>query len=178
MKKKAMAFLLPGIILLASFQVGCVKSMSEDELKNSIEITDVETKWVSKYYQPWPPKLILVPVISFRVKNIGQKPLKYVNFNAIFKNKGDRENLGDNFMAAIRGQGVPPGEKSPVITLKSNFGREGKNLESFANNPYWTPVEVKLFARSKGSQFILLGQWDVSKDIDFKPPEPVEIKKQ
>ena len=55
-------------VLFIMSKVGLIKTMSPDELKSSIELKDVETKWVSKYYQPWPPKLILVPAISFRVK--------------------------------------------------------------------------------------------------------------
>ena len=175
MKKIASIILLAGGVLAALLLSSC-KFMSPEELKATIEIVDVETKWVSKRYQPWPPKLILVPVVSFRVKNIGAKPLTYVNFNAIFKFKGDPENLGDNFLAAIRGKAIPPGGASDVITLKSNFGVEGKGVESIRNNPQWRPTGVKLFARSKGSQFVLLGEWDVSRTIDFKEPEPVEVK--
>lgn len=169
-------FLLP--ILILSLLASCLflpacKKMTTEELKNSMEIIDVETKWVSKEYRAWPPKLVLVPVLSFRVKNISDKPLTYVNFNAIFKFKDDPKNLGDNFMAAIRKKPVMPGEVSQVITLKSNFGVEGKTLDSFKNNPYWKPVIVRLYARSFGSEFILLGEWEVSKTIDFKEDEPV-----
>lgn len=175
MKKIASIVLLAGGVLTALLLSSC-KFMSPEELKATLEIVDVETKWVSKRYQPWPPKLILVPVISFRVKNIGAKPLTYINFNAIFRFKGDPENLGDNFLAAIRGKAIPPGGTSDVITLKSNFGVEGKGVESIRNNPQWRPTGVRLFARSKGSQFVLLGEWDVSRTIDFKEPEPVEVK--
>jgi hypothetical protein len=138
-----------------------------------MEIMDVQTKWVSKEYRAWPPKLVLVPVISFRVKNISDKPLTYVNFNAIFKFKGETKNLGDNFLAAIRKKPVLPGEVSELITLKSNYGVEGKTLDSFKNNPYWKPVVVQLFARSFGSEFVLLGEWEASRDIDFKEDEPI-----
>jgi hypothetical protein len=175
MKKIASVILLAGGVVTVLLLSSC-KSMSTDELKKTIEIIDVETKWVSKHYQPWPPRLFLVPVMSFRVKNIGVEPLTYVNFNAIFKFKGDPENLGDNFLAAIRGKAIMPGDTSDVITLKSNFGVEGKGVESIRNNPQWKPVGVKLFARSKGSQFVLIGEWDVSRTIDFKEPEPVEVK--
>lgn len=175
MKKSASFILLAGGVLSVLLMSSC-KSMSTDELKKTIEIIDVETKWVSKYYQPWPPRLLLVPVLSFRVKNIGVEPLTYVNFNAIFKFKGDPENLGDNFLAAIRGKAIPAGDVSDVITLKSNFGVEGKSVESIRSNPQWKPVEVRLFARSKGSQFVLIGEWDVSRTIDFKEPEPVKVQ--
>ena len=175
MKKIASAILLAGGVLTVLFLYSC-KSMSSDELKNTLEIVNVQTEWVSKYYQPWPPRLIIVPVLSFQVKNVGAKPLTYINFNAIFKLKGDPENLGDNFLAAIRNRPIMPGDTSDVITLKSNFGVEGKGVESIRSNPQWKPVGVKLFARSKGSQFVLLGEWDVSRSIDFKEPEPVNIK--
>ena len=108
MKKTASVCLMAASVLAVLFMSAC-KSVPSDELKASIEITDVDTKWVSKYYQPWPPRLILVPVVSFRVKNVGTKPLQHVNFNAIFKFKGDPENLGDNFLAAIRSKAVNPG---------------------------------------------------------------------
>ena len=160
---------------------GC-RTTSGDELKASIEVVDYASTWVSKYYQPWPERLILVPQISFRVKNIGPKRMTYVNFNAVFNFKGDPENFGDSFMAAIRGKAVPPGGTSDLITLRSNLGVDGKNLAGIRDNPEWKSAEVRLFAISRGSTPVLLGVYDVSRDIDFKEPEPVgdrkpEIKK-
>lgn len=166
------------IVVFTLNKVGLMKSITSEELAASIEIEDVETKWVDKYYQSWPPKLILVPAISFRVKNVTDKPLTYINFNAVFRFKNDYENLGDCFLAAIRREPVNPGETSKVILLKSNYGIEAKNLASFKNNPQWKTVIVKLFSQSKGSQFVNLGEWEVSKKIDFKEPEPVNIEKK
>lgn len=166
------------LVILAMMSLSACKSISSEELKASVEIVDVQTKWVEKTYQPWPPKLTLVPTLSFRVKNVGDKPLNYLNFNAIFKFKDEQENLGDNFLAAIRKEPVEPGGTSPVITLKSNFGVEGKSLASFKDNPQWKPVVCKLFIQSKGSPHILLGEYDVSREIDFKEPEPVGMDKK
>lgn len=159
-------------------RAGLMKTVSPEELKTSIEILDIETKWVSKYYQPWPPKLILVPAISFKVKNITEKPLRYINFNANFRFQDDYENLGDSFLAAIRGEPVMPGETSDSILLKSNYGVEGKSLSSFKDNPQWRTVFVKVFSQSKGSQYVLLGEWEISRKIDFKEPEPVGMEKK
>ena len=180
MKRTALSVVILGVLTLVVLP-GC-KVMSSEDLKNSVEVVDLTSTWVSKYYQPWPPRLVLVPQISFRIKNIGAKPLSYVNFNAVFNFKDDPENLGDAFKAAIRGKAVPPGELSPVITLRSNLGVDGKNLAGIRDNPAWKPVEVRLFAISKGSAPVRLGVFDVSRDIDFKEPEPVgpkpeEVKK-
>ena len=82
------------VLLPAFINTGCAKGISSEELKASIELVDVETSWEKKYYQPWPPKLILVPSISFKVKNIGADPLKYVYFNGIFKFEGRQREPG------------------------------------------------------------------------------------
>ncbi len=174
--KRSRAFVLVLAILALAGLPAC-KTMSRDELKGTIEVMDYTSTWVSKYYQPWPPRLILVPQISFRIKNIGMKPLNYVNFNAVYQFKGDPENFGDAFRASIRGKAIPPGGTSDLIVLKSNLGVEGKNLAGIRDNPEWKPAFVRLFAISKGSTPVLLGVYDVSRDIDFKEPEPVEPKK-
>jgi hypothetical protein len=175
MKKTAAFALILGVLSLL-FQPACER-LTPEELKNSIQITDLESKWVSKFYQPWPPRLILVPEISFRVKNVGTQPLSYVTFNAVFNFKGERDNFGDCFLAPIGGKAVPPGEQSQVITMKSNFGVDGKNLEGIRDNPAWKQAEVRLFAQSKGTQPVLLGVYDVSRYIDFKEPEAPDLKK-
>ncbi len=174
--KRSIVSLLIVLMSAIVLQTGC-KTISTEKLKNSIEILDIETSWVSKYYQPWPPRLILVPRVSFKIKNIGKDPLKYVNFNAIFAVKGEAGNLGDGYLAAIRNTPVLPGATSPVITLTSNFGVEGKNVKQIEDNPAWRPVEVRIFAQSRGSQFGLLGVFDVSRKIDFKEENAADTKK-
>jgi hypothetical protein len=165
-----------GLVLLGTllaFQAGC-KSMSDQEVKAALQIELLDTKWMAKDYKVWPTaKLTLVPTVSFRVKNLSAEPLRYVNFNGIFKNRDDAENLGDQFLAAIRNKPVPPGEWSDPITLKSNFGVEGKRLSDFQNNPQWKTYHVKVFVQMRGSRHVLLGEWPVSRRIDFKEDEAV-----
>lgn len=173
MRKYALPAGLVILVLALSLLPACVKSMPPEELKAAIEVVDVQSKWVAKAYQPWPPKLTLVPSISFKIKNLSDKPLNYINFNAIFKFRDDQENLGDNFLAAIRKTPVLPGEMSPLITLTSNFGVEGKSLASFRDNPQWRTVICRLFVQSKGSVHVPLGEFEISRTIDFKEPEPV-----
>jgi hypothetical protein len=178
MRRELAALAILAALGTALVPAACIKSMKSEDLKAALEVVDVQTKWVSKYYQPWPPRLILVPVLSFKVKNLTDKPLTYINFNAIYQAVGDKDNLGDAYLAAIRGTPVPPGEMSETIVLKSNYGVDGKNLAQFQSNPAWKTYRVRLFAQSKGSPFVLLGDYEVSKAIDFKEPEPVGIGEQ
>ncbi len=174
-----LAIIILGIVVAAvAHFTGLWKTMSHEELQGSFELIDIETKWVEKTYQPWPPKLILVPAISFKIKNVSEVPLKYVYLNANFKFRDDVSILGDGFIEAIRREPLMPGETSDSILLKSTHGMEGQNLEHFKNNPFFLSkiVDVKLFAKSQGSQYIPVGEWEVSKNIDFKEPEPLGEK--
>jgi len=168
-----MVIILAVILVFVLQKVGLWKTITAEDLEASIEVVEMDTFWTDKYYQPWPPRLILIPAISFRVKNKTDRPLRYINFNANFRFMGDFENLGDAFLAAIRNDPVPPGETSDVIILKSNYGVEGKSLTTFKDNPHWKTVLVRLFAQSKGSQFLPMGEYQISRRIDFVEPEPV-----
>ena len=180
MKNKLSRFTVPGLVVLLMLPVfmntGCAKGISSEELKASIELVDIDTRWEKKYYQPWPPKLTLVPAISFKVKNIGPDPLRYVYFNGIFKFEGDKENLGDNFVAGIRGEAVMPGELSATITLQSFQGVEGNNLAHFKNNPAWKTCKVRIFVKSTGAEYIPIEEYEISRNINFKEPEPVGME--
>src|SRR4030065_585091 len=64
------------------------------------------------------------------------------------------------------------------ITQKNNYEQEGNSLAQFKHNPQWKPMICKLFVQSKGSVHVLLGEYEISREIDFKEPEPVATGKQ
>jgi hypothetical protein len=172
----SLALLIPSLAFLAA-----CKSPNTEEVKKSMEVVGLESKWVSREYRTWPhPKLVLVPAITFRIKNLSSAPLTYVNFNALFRESDATKFNGDCYLAAIRDKGVPPGELSDPITMTSNLGVEGTTLASFKDRKLWKPWKVRLFADTRGSSPVLLGDWDVSQVIDFKedaPPPAKDVKK-
>jgi hypothetical protein len=168
------------IVIAVAHFTGLWKTVSHEDLEGSFELMNIETKWVEKTFQSWPPKLVLVPAISFKIKNVSEKPLKYFYLNANFKFRDDVANLGDGFIEAIRREPLMPGETSESILLKSTHGIDGQNLEHFKSSPFFQSkiVDVKVFAKSQGSQYIPVGEWEVSKNIDFKEPEPYEMEQE
>jgi hypothetical protein len=167
---------LAALAVLSTLMLTACKTPSIDQVKASLEVANVRTKWMVKDYKQWPqPKLVLVPMVEFQVRNKTAEPIKYINFNGVFAKPGDNQNLGDNFLAAIRNEPVPPGDLSPVITLKSNWGREGRNLEQFKQFPKELEYNVRIYAQFGGSRHALLGEFPVSSDIDFKEDQPVHM---
>jgi len=172
------AALTAAAVFVLLSQIGC-KSMDDQQVKASIEITDVSTSWTMKEYRQWPnPKLTLVPTVTFRIHNLTGETLKYININAIFREENAVENLGDHFQSVVRNEGIAPNGYSPMVTLKSDCGVAGTNLESFKINPLWRTYEVRLFAQMGGSRHVAMGEWKVSKQIDFKEDAAVPTDKQ
>ncbi|MEW6456455.1 MAG: hypothetical protein AB1410_07075 [Acidobacteriota bacterium] len=154
-----------------------IETMKPEELKNSIMIFDIDTMWIEKYTRPW--ETVLVPVISFRVKNIGDEPLRFVYFNGVFKFKDEEQSLGDAYLLTMR-KPLYPNQVSDRITLKSNYGYKASSKAAFINNPRWKEMEVKIFTQSKSSGFVYLGTWNISKKIEGISPlkeNKIEIAK-
>lgn len=170
--------LILSVLALSILHTACGVVPTTEELKTYFEIIDFKSKWVKKHYSPWPEKLTLAPEISFQVKNLTDKSLKFVYFNAIFTLRGVKAVQGDALYSAMTKEPLMPGEVSDVITMRSNYGVEGKRLSDFKDNPAWEISSVKLFVKLKGSRYAQLGEWDISKDIDFKPDEPLKPKKK
>jgi len=166
------------VVLICLGQTAC-KSYNDQQIKASLEIVDVNTSWTMKEYRQWPnPKLTLVPTVTFRLKNNSAEILRYINVNAIFKELNAVENLGDCFRAAVRSEGLAPGATSPLITMTSNFGVAGTNLESFKINPEWRTYYVKLFIQMGGPRHVPMGEFRVSRQIDFQEDKAVHQEKK
>jgi len=139
------------------------QQVKPEELKESIQLLDIDTYWGEKYVRPW--ETVLVTVVSFKVMNTGQKPLQYVSFNAVFRFKGEEQSLGDCYLSTFR-KPLQPKQISERIVLKSNYGYKASSKSAFINNPAWKATIVDLYVRSKGSGFAYIGRFDVSKKIE------------
>jgi len=154
-----------GIVLLLFFYKTVVKeSMSTEEVAKSIQISWHDSKWVDK--KSLPSEVIIVPSIAFKVKNVGTKPLQYVNFEAVFLFEESGENLSDGFTPALK-EPLYPGQESQEIFIKSFYGSKASSKEAFIRNiTEWKKIKAKIFARTKNSGYALLGIFPISQRIE------------
>ena len=177
MKKTASVCLLAASVVAVLFMYAC-KSVPSGELKASIQVTDVETKWVSKYYQPWPPRLILVPVVAFRVKNVGADAPRARQLQRHLQVQGRSREPGRQFPGRHPRQAGESGRDErghhPEEQLRGR-GQDGRLLQG------QFPVEAdggQDLRPIEGLAVRPLGEWDISRTIDFAEPAPVDIKKE
>lgn len=137
------------ILLVIFYDMVIVGGMSSEDVRSSIEIVWHDSKWVDKKVTP--QEVTIVPSISIKVKNIGQRPLHYVDFLAVFAYEESGTVFGDG-MARVFKEPLRPGDVSEVIFIRSNFGYSATSREAFlANKGMWKKATVKIAARSKGS---------------------------
>lgn len=151
-----------GIFLFILFYNNAMGGMSLEELEESLRVVRNDTKWVDKEISPGEVKI--VPSISLKVKNVGTRPLKHINFVGVFNFVESGKRLGDG-NAYVFDAPLNPGEISKEITIRSKFGYKASTKSAFAENEKeWKPVRVNLFAKTRAG-FLELGKYQVKQVI-------------
>jgi hypothetical protein len=155
---------LAGIVLVVLFYKSTVLDiMSKEEVSRSIEVLEHDTVWVVKESTPYDVKI--VPSITFKIKNIGKRPLQYVSLEGRFEYEETGKLFNDGAAHACK-EPLLPGEVSKKIFIKAFFGYSGRSKGHIINNKEWKKIRVKLFARTKGSGPACIGDsYPIKKEI-------------
>jgi hypothetical protein len=153
-----------GLALVLLFYKTVIQdTMSDEEVAKSIQIVWHDSIWVDKKVRP--DETIIVPSLSFKIKNTGSRPLQYVGFNCIFIFEESAENLTDGYVETIK-KPLPPGQVSDEIFVKGFFGYRATSKAAFIKNmPNWKNIKVKIYAKTKNSGQVLLGIFPIKKKI-------------
>lgn len=132
-----------------------VSAMSSEEVKSSIKIVSTESKWVDKNITPF--QISIVPAIWIKIKNTGNRSLEHVQFEGRFEFVKNGK-LHSNGSAIAFQKPLPVGEVSNKILIRSEYGYKASSKEAFLENAKaWEEMQVKIFARTKGSGLVPVG---------------------
>jgi len=163
-------FLFIVFLVLAWIYKSCVidPTIKPAELLASIEVFNIDSKWIEseKIDTPEFKGIVLVPQISFQVRNIGKRELYYIYFLGVFRLLDSPKTLGEGTFMAFR-KPLKPGEKSERIVLASKFGYRATSRQAFKQNSReWRSALVQVFVRSGTAELSLLKTFYVSRRID------------
>ncbi len=167
-------FLVLVVMVYKSFN----STWSKDDVKNSIEIVAIEAGWIEGESELRETATRILPFFSFKVKNIGKDPLHYVNFECVFEFQADGKPQTSGFHSAFN-LPIPPGSTSHVVLIKGVNGYTATSKEAFyKNKDKWKKLNAKLFARTKGSTYVRVGDlYQVEQKITgFKTDINIEEK--
>ncbi len=156
-----------GFILFYKFGV-IDQSITGEELKSSIEFFDINSQWVVKQKIDTDEfkGVILVPQISFRVRNIGSQDLKNVFLLGVFSFLDTGKTIGEGYEMILK-DGLPPEGESRRVTLTSGFGYRATSERAFDKNQKdWRTTFVEIFARSRNSKLTFVKSFYISRKIE------------
>jgi hypothetical protein len=145
-----------GIILAVLIYRSITSGMTGEEVINSVAIAWHDTTWMDKEVTPQEVKI--VPAIRLKIKNVGQRPLKYMDLEAVFRLVESGDLHGDGMARLFSKKSLLPGETSEEILIKSLYGYSAKSRASFfQNKAEWKKMQAKLYARANGSNLVPIG---------------------
>ena len=108
----------------------------------------------------------LLPTLAFRVRNKGDAEVSSVQFNAIFRVVGEEEELGSQLIRGIDRNGLAPGSTTERFVLRSGFGYSGEQARAtMFQHQSFQDVQVELFAKSGGAQWVKLAEYIVDRQL-------------
>ena len=154
---------LLGLLVVVGL-VGSSACRAEPDAKQALAVTDVVTGWLDKGLADGQNKL--VPTISLKVKNGADRPLSYLQLNAVFRIAGDTEELGSKVIWATQGTDLEPGASLGPFNLSSDLGysSQAPRLQMLQHTQFKDAM-VELFVKHGSRQWARLGEYKVTRQL-------------
>jgi hypothetical protein len=152
-------------------------AMSPVEIKAAMELFDISSQWTvnEKVKEDDFQGIILVPEVSFRIRNVSKKDLSYVFLLGVFRFMDSGKVIGEGYQMTLR-RALPPGGESERITLNAGFGYRATSAAAFEKyKKDWRNSFCEIFAKSHNSGFTPLKTFYISRKISGQDIE-VKIK--
>jgi len=152
-------------------------TMNPRQLKAALEFFDISSQWVvsEQINEDDFRGIILVPEVSFRIRNVGEKDLSYVFLLGVFRFMDNGKFIGEGYQMVLR-RSLPPAGESARITLKAGFGYRASSAAAFEKyKKEWRNSLCDLFAKSHNSGLTPVKTFYISRKIAGQDVE-IEIK--
>jgi hypothetical protein len=149
---------LVSLLIFAAFAVVYKKTVldtaiSPAELKAALELFDISSEWKvnEKVNDEDFQGIILVPEVSFRIRNLSRRSLSYVYFLGVFRFTDSGKVIGEGYRMTLH-RPLPPGGESERVTLNAGFGYRASSATAFEKYKQdWRNAFCEVFAKSHNS---------------------------
>ena len=134
------------------------------DLTKGLQILDVSTGWFDAGLVDGQNKL--VPVVSFKLKNVSDQTLVTLQVNALFRRVAEKDEWGSGFLTAAGTAGLAPGATTQTLTIKSNLGYKGPEpRQEMLRNSLFVDAKVELSAKYGSSQYSRIGEYPIKREL-------------
>ncbi len=144
------------------------KRLSIEQLKASIELSNIDSIWIEKgkIDDGESEKIILVPTISFKIRNIGVKEIKYLSIVGVFRFHGTEKFLGEGNKMVLKDSLKSGAISDKIVTIVSDRGYRATSVNAFIDNSKeWQRTFVDVFAKLGGYKHVKIKRFNISRRI-------------
>jgi hypothetical protein len=134
-----------------------------------LQLESVATGWQSAGVVDGMNKL--VPSVSFKLKNVSDRPLPSLQVNAVFRRVGEDGEWGSAFVTAAGTAGLAPGAATSV-SVKSQLGYTGTDSRAeMLRNTQFVDAKVDVYAKYGSTQWTRIGEYAIDRQL-IDPSSP------
>lgn len=157
-----LAVLIGGFLIFAAS--ACAPSV---DVTTGLQVQLVSTGWLRTNAVGGQNRL--VPVVSFRLKNVSARRLASLQVNALFHRVGDVEEWGSGFLTAAGSDGLVAGASTQTLTITSQLGYTGTDSPpAMLENSQFVDAKVELFAKYGSAEWARVGEYSVDRQLLFR----------
>ena len=139
-----------------------------EELKRSVEFFNISSQWIEKEKIDDEDfkGLVMVPQISFQIRNNSEKVMKNIYILGVFRKLYIRKSMGEGFKITMK-KNVNPGESSNLIVINSSFGYRATSKENFKKaSSEWGKTLVEVYIKSSRSKLFFIKSFYIRQVIE------------
>lgn len=151
--------------------------LTVEELKSSVEFFNISSQWIEKekIEDADFKGIVMVPQVSFQIRNTGEKRMKNVYILGVFRKLYVGKAMGEGFKIVMK-QPVLHGNVSEMIIINSAFGYRATSKANFkSGSSEWGKTLVELYIKSRRSKLFFIKSFYIrqiiegmSKDVQIK----------
>jgi hypothetical protein len=133
------------------------------DVKQEMQITDVTTGWFDVGIVE-DGKNKLVPSISFRLKNVSDRPIASVQVMLVFRRVGEQDEWDSVYAKGVGPEGLKPGAMTVPLVLRSTHGYTGLQPRAqMLQNSEFVDAMVKIMAKQGSAQWVQMGDYKIER---------------
>ncbi len=162
-------FIVAFVSYLAYFKFVLVNNdLTSEELKSSVEFFNISSQWIEKGKVDDEDfkGIIMVPEVSFQIRNIGKKKMKNIYVLGVFRKLYVGKAMGEGFKIVMK-KVVLPGKVSEKIVIDSAFGYRATSKANFkSGSAEWGKTLVELYIKSRRSNLFFIKSFYIRQIIE------------
>jgi len=152
---------LPCAAIALLFASACAPTV---DLARGLQVEPIESGWYESGVVDGTVKL--VPLVSFKLKNVSEHKLPTLQVNAVFRRGSDLGEWGSGFVTAAGTDGLPPGGATGTLTVTSQLGYTGTDSRyDLLKNSQFVDARVDLFAKYGSTQWTRVGEFAIARQL-------------